>query len=224
MAQEGEAKRGLTAGQVAALLALIVAIAAVYALVVAAVRGRGARGDAGRGAEPAIATGPVVATGPTRAPPLPLAEAEALAREWAAGWQADAQLVGATSGWETGGADGTTRYQTDWTFRYHSAAAGALQVVMVDGQGASAAGQLPARGAPVAVEADWEFVAEDMLLTFLAHGGQGFLRDHPQADVRLQLSGREGGRATWYVSAIDPAAGASLQVKIDALSREVLRD
>ena len=214
MAQEGEAKRGLTAGQGAVLLALVVAIAAVYALVVAAVRGRGA----GRGAESAIATAP------TRPAPLPLAEAEALARAWAAGWQADAQLVGATSGWETGGADGTTRYQTEWTFRYHSAAAGALQVVMVDGQGVSAVGQLPARGAPAPVEADWEFVAEDMLLTFLAHGGQGFLRDHPQADVRLQLSGREGGRATWYVSAIDPAAGAALQVKIDALSREVLRD
>jgi hypothetical protein len=84
--------------------------------------------------------------------------------------------------------------------------------------------QMPVRQAPVPVEADWGFVSQDMLLTFMAKGGQAFLTDHPQASLRAQLSGREGGRPVWYLSAVDPQVGASLQIKIDALSREVLAD
>ena len=61
-----------------------------------------------------------------------------------------------------------------------------------------------------------------MLLTFMAHGGEAFLAAHEQASVRVQLSAREGGRSIWYLNAVDAAAGASFQVKIDALSREVV--
>jgi hypothetical protein len=201
-------KKVLTRGQGTILVVLIVAIAGVYALVALMLRGRDA--------------GPTVAAVPTRPVPVPLSEASAKAGEWAVGWQADAQLVGVTSGWQAGGPSGATLYQSEWTFSYYSAAAGALQIVMVDRQGVSPMQQLPARQAPAPVEADWSFTSDDMLLTFMAHGGQAFLDDHPRASLRLQLSAREGGRPAWYLSAIDPQAGTSLQVRIDALSREVI--
>jgi hypothetical protein len=201
-------KRGLTRGQGAILVVLIVAIGGVYALVAVMFRGRG--------------IGTAVTTAPTRPAPVPLSEASVQAGEWAARWQGDAQLTGVTSGWQAGGPDGATLYQLEWTFSYYSATAGVLRLVMVDRQGAHAMQQLPVRQAPAPVEADWNYDSEDMLLTFMAHGGQAFLEDHSQASVRLQLSGREGGRPAWYVSAIDPQAGASLQVKIDAMSREVI--
>ena len=210
METDAQEKRGLTRGQGAVLLVLIVAIAGVYVLVALALRGRGA-----------ASSGPVQTARPA---PVALSEAQVQAGEWAAGWQADAQLVGVTGGWQAGGSDGATLYPSAWTFSYYSAGAGSVQIVTVEQDGTSALRQMPAHQAPVAVEADWGFVSEDMLLTFVAHGGQAFLADHPQASLRAQLSGREGGRSIWYVSAIDPVAGASLQVKIDALSREVLND
>jgi hypothetical protein len=207
---DAQEKRGLTRGQGAALIVLIVAIAGVYVLIALALRGRGA-----------ASSGPVQPAGPA---PVALSEAQARAREWAAGWQADAQLVGVTGGWQLDGVDGARLYPSAWTFSYYSAGAGSVQIVTVEQDGTSALRQMPVPQRPVPVEADWGFVSEDMLLTFMAHGGQGFLDDHPQASLRAQLSGREGGRSIWYLSAIDPAAGASLQVQIDALSREVLAD
>jgi len=204
---DAQEKRGLTRGQGAALIVLIVAIAGVYVLIALALRGRGG-----------ASSGPVQ---PARPAPVVLPDAQARAREWAAGWQTDAQLVGVTGGWQRAGA---RLYPSAWTFNYFSARTGAVQIVTVAQDGTSALRQLPARQAPVPVEADWGFVSDDMLLTFMAHGGQGFLSDHPQASLRTQLSGREGGRSIWTMSAIDPVASASLQVKIDALSREVLTD
>jgi hypothetical protein len=205
---DAQGKKGLTRGQGTILVVLVLAIAGVYALVALMLRGRDA--------------GPTIATAPTRPAPVPLSEASAKAREWAAAWQADAQLVGVTSGWQAAGPDGATLYQSEWTFSYYSAAAGLLQIVMVDRQGVRTMQQLPARQAPAPVEADWSFTSDDMLLTFMAHGGQAFLDDHPRASLRLQLSAREGGSPAWYLSAIDPQVGASLQVRIDALSREVI--
>ncbi|MBN1642891.1 MAG: hypothetical protein JXA09_16765 [Anaerolineae bacterium] len=207
---EAQEERGLTRRQVTILVVLVLAIVTVYALL--ATMGQ-ERGVGPRGATVLIGPEPVL-----------LSEAHVRAEEVALGWQADAELTGATTGWQGDEQGGRTLRQSAWTFRYYSPGARALQIVSVEPGGASALRQLPVDSAPAAVEADWDFTGEPMLLTFLAHGGQAFLAEHPRASVRAQLSAREGDRSIWYLTAIDPPAGASHQVKIDALSREVVTD
>ena len=208
MATNERKGQGLTRTQVAVLALLVVVIAGVYALVVVYVR----RGRT----KPAP---PVVRTGSA---PVPLPEAHDRAMGFALGWQADATLVGVTGGWDLNGPDAAASEQSEWVFRYYSPSAKALQIVLVAIEGTSALHQVPVHEAPLPVEADWQFLGGDMLLTFLAYGGEAFLADHAQASLRVQLSARESGRSIWYVSAIDAASGTSFQVQIDALSREVL--
>jgi hypothetical protein len=189
------------------LAVLVVAVAGVYTLVVVLSRQR------------AAAPGPAPQSAPAV---VELSEAHSRAQAYAAGWQGDARLVGVTGGWHGIGADLSALSQSSWAFRYYSADARALQVVSVESGGISVLPEVPVRQALSPVEADWSFRGRDILITYLAHGGEAFLADHPQATVRAQLSARQGGRSIWYLSAVDAAAGASHQVRVDALSRRVI--
>jgi hypothetical protein len=69
---------------------------------------------------------------------------------------------------------------------------------------------------------DWSLDSDTLLLSFLGYGGQEFMNAHPSANVHLQLTAKDGGRATWFVTAVDPVARQSLTVGLDAHSREVV--
>lgn len=191
------------------LIGLGVVVAFVYGVLAAALLGRRGR---------PVPTAPV--TGMREALALSAAHEQALAL--AASWQADAQLVGVTTSWLLAAGDRLTMYRPAWSFRFFSAAAGQVQILTVNERGAQALQQIPIRGSPAAVEADWSLGSEDLMMTFLASGGEAFLQSHGQANIHFSLERDGEGRSMWSLIALDPAARESLIVGVDALSHEVV--
>jgi hypothetical protein len=144
------------------------------------------------------------------------------AEKSASRWQPDAQLVGVTTWWHLSGNDALTLYRPAWSFSFYSPATHEVQVVKVDREGAQAVRESRVGVAPAPVEADWAFDSNDLLLTFMAYGGEDFLGEHASANIHFRLSGQEGGRSIWYLSAIDPVSRQSFTLSVDALSREVV--
>jgi hypothetical protein len=169
----------------------------------------------------APAPAPVLAA-PVEAGKPELRVAREQARAWVAGWQPDAQLVSAVAGWQLAGGDRPAPGQASWSFSYYSPAAGLVQIVTVDRAGARPIRQIPVGKAPAPVTADWSLGDGDLLLTFLSHGGEAFLRRHAHVSLHFRLSAQERDRAVWYLSAIAPEARESHVVAVDALSRQVV--
>lgn len=165
---------------------------------------------------------------------LELGVAHEKAQAWAVGWQSDAQLVGAVTRWQLTGGDRLTSYWPSWSFSFYSPAAGQVQTLTVDQAGAQPVRQVSVGKAPVPVKADWSLDSDDLLSTFMAHGGDQFIREHAHVNLHLCLSGQDVGRPAdtvrpadalrpiWYLSAIDPEARRSFVVGVDALSRQVV--
>jgi hypothetical protein len=141
----------------------------------------------------------------------------------ARGWQADAQITGATTSWQVASGDKLTLQRTDWSFSFYSPAAGRVQLVTVNNQGAQSTRQQPVRVPPQPVMPDWTLDSDDLLLTFLGKGGQDFINAHPRANIHLQLKTDEAGRAIWYVTAVDPVGRQTFNLEIDAQSREIVQ-
>lgn len=137
-------------------------------------------------------------------------------------WQADAQLVGATTSWLVASGDRLTLQRPAWSFSFYSPAAHQMQILTVDAQGAQAGRQEPLRVAPREVAPDWNLGSDDLLLTFLSYGGEAFIAAHPNANIHLQLKGDKSGRSIWYITAVDPVAQQSLLVGVDARSRQIV--
>jgi hypothetical protein len=64
--------------------------------------------------------------------------------------------------------------------------------------------------------------SDDLLLIFMAYGGEDFVCEHTRADLHLRLARQDGDRPVWYLSAVDPETRQSLVVGVDALSRQVV--
>jgi hypothetical protein len=144
------------------------------------------------------------------------------AQTWAVGWRSDAQLVGAATRWQPKRGDRLTSYRSSWSFSFYSPAAGQVQTITVDRTGAQPVRQVSVSKAPVPVEADWSLDSDDLLSTFMAYGGDEFIREHARVNLHFRLSGQDAERPTWYLSAIDPEARQSFVVGVDALSRQVV--
>ncbi len=153
---------------------------------------------------------------------LELSDAHRQSLALALSWQPDAQLVGATASWQLASGERLTLSRPAWSFSFYSPSTRQVQVVMVDRNGAQAGPQQRVDTALQHVSLDWSLDGDDLLLTFLSHGGEGFLGAHPKANIHLQLQGEDTNRSTWYIIAVDPAARQSLIVGVDALSRQVL--
>jgi hypothetical protein len=82
--------------------------------------------------------------------------------------------------------------------------------------------QVSVSKAPVPVKADWSLGSDELLYTFMAHGGEAFVREHAHVNLHFYLSGQDAGRPIWYLSAIAPEARQSFVVGVDALSRQVI--
>ena len=145
-------------------------------------------------------------------------EALALALDW----QADAQLSGVMASWQLASGDRLTLSQSAWSFQFFAPVAQQVLMVSVDQRGAQAGPRQAVFTAPQRLVPDWGLDSDTLLLSFLGYGGQDFMNAHPSANVHLQLTAQEGGRATWFVTAVDPLARQSLTVGLDAHSREVV--
>jgi len=156
------------------------------------------------------------------AEPKVLATAYQQAADLAAGWQADAQLVSAGTSWQLASGDRLTLHRPTWTFSYYSPSAGQVQMITAGGEGAELSRRTRADKAPAPVTADWSLDSDDLLLTFMANGGEAFLKGHSFVNIHAQLRADETGRSIWYLSAVDPVARESLTVGIDALSRQII--
>lgn len=154
--------------------------------------------------------------------PLELREFYKEAVALALGWQADAQLVSATTSWQLASGDRLTLQRPAWSFSFYSPSTNQVMVVTADQRGAQAGRQYSVSAAPQQVVSDWQLGSDDLLLTFLSYGGQDFLSTHPSANIHLQLKQDDEGRSVWYVTAVDPVARQSLIVGVDALSRQVV--
>jgi hypothetical protein len=191
------------------LIGLGVVVAFVYGVLAAALLGRRGR--------PA----PTTQVSAMREP-LALSAAHERARATATTWKPDAQLVGVGTSWLLAAGDRLTMYRPAWTFRFHSPAADQIQILTVNERGAQALQQIPSRGSPAPVEADWTLGSEELMMTFLATGGEAFLQEHGQANIHFTLERDQEGRSMWSLIALDPVARESLIVGVDALSREVV--
>lgn len=135
----------------------------------------------------------------------------------------DAQLVGATGSWQLASGDQLTWQRPAWSFSFYSPSTRWLQVVTVDQRGAQAGPRQRVDVAPHHAMLDWSLESDDLLLTFLSHGGEEFIGAHPEANIHMQLKGEDIARSVWYIAAIDPVARQSFVVGVDALSREVVQ-
>jgi len=144
------------------------------------------------------------------------------ARSRAVEWQPDAELVSAAAQWQLAGGERLMLEQASWSFNFYSPATSQVQIIVVDQAGAHPVRQIPVSRAPVPVGAGWSTEGNDLLQTFLAHGGEQFIRQHDPVSVHFRLSAQERGRPTWYLGAIAPEARQSFVVGVDALSRRVV--
>jgi hypothetical protein len=154
---------------------------------------------------------------------LALRDAYKQALAAALGWQPDVQVVGANTSWRLANGDALSLGRPAWSFSFHSAAAGHVQLVTIDQQSARFGPQQPAGAVPQPVAPDWDLDSEELLLTFLSYGGKAFLSAHPGANIHMQLKADEAGRSIWSITAIDPIQRESLLVRVDARTRQVVQ-
>jgi hypothetical protein len=207
--EQAPAKQRFSRGQLTVLVALVIVTLGIYGALTAFF----AR-------QKLVPTS--IAVEPARDGRLELGVAHEKAQTWAVGWRSDAQLVGAVARWQLAGGDRLTPYRPSWSFSFYSPAAGQVQTITVDQAGAQPVRRVPVSKAPVPVEADWSLDGDDLLSTFMAYGGNEFMREHAHVNLHFRLSGQDAGRPIWYLSAIDPEARQSFVVGVDALSRQVV--
>ncbi|MDY7041667.1 MAG: hypothetical protein SVX38_12470 [Chloroflexota bacterium] len=149
------------------------------------------------------------------------AQAQALAQNW----QADAQLVGTRASFrqETPGAVGGGQ---TWSFQFFSPSTSQLYLLPVQGEQpqAESVAVRPVHAEMTFVEVtQWQVDSEDALLLFLSHGGEDFLRQHPEAVINLQLvpPKKEGG-LIWLASGVAQAGREVFFVQIDAQTGSIV--
>lgn len=149
------------------------------------------------------------------------AQAFALAQNW----QGDAQLAGARASFRQEAAGAIGGGQT-WSFQFFSPSTSRLYLLSV--QGEQAQGELAVerlvRAEMTYVEVtQWRVDSEEALLIFLSHGGEEFLRQHPEAVINLQLvPPKKNGGLIWLASGVAPGGQAVFFVQIDAQTGSVI--
>ena len=149
------------------------------------------------------------------------AQAQTLAQKW----QADAQLVGARASFRQEKPGVIGGGQT-WSFQFFSPSTSQLYLLSVQGEQAQAESAVERRvhAEVTSVEvAQWQVDSEEALLFFLSHGGEEFLRKHPEAAINLQLvPPKKDGGLIWLASGVSQAGRAVFFVQIDAQTGSVI--
>jgi hypothetical protein len=152
-------------------------------------------------------------------------EAYGQARAAAQAQAVDAQPVSASARWQVASQEALLDGAGCWTFVFYAPSSGhALDVVVNAGVG-RVVNQTRVWVAPGSLaEGAWQAGPRDIMLVFLAYGGQAFLDGHPQAVVDLHLAEGDQGGPVWTIVALDPGDGGLFSSLIDAGTRQVLSD
>jgi hypothetical protein len=173
---------------------------------------------------PAHGAGPERGPSPTpwvgAAPAVALSDGEAMARESARAWAADAALLKAEAMWQpAGGWVEVDSPPVSWSYYYYSVGGRAITAVAVHGERAFVAPAVQVSHVPATLRVfpppQGDAVA---WLSFRGAGGDDFLAAHPGAIVQLTL--RQAGQPVWLVAAYTPED--RLEVAVDATSGLVL--
>jgi len=155
--------------------------------------------------------------------PVDLWDAYEQARAAARAQAQDAQLVSASTQWQTVSKGALSHGARNWTFVFYSPGDSRSLDVVVNAGVARVASQTQAWVVPsVLPESAWQTGPSDVLLAFLACGGRTFLDEHPHAAVDLHLARDRDGRPTWTVVALDVGDRSLLSVMVDAGTGQVL--
>jgi hypothetical protein len=165
----------------------------------------------------------VVAPVPTPRATVELWDAYGQARAAVRAQAEDAQLVSASTQWQTANERTLLGGAHNWTFVFHSPASRSSFDVAADAGTAQVVNETGVEIAPETMdEGAWQAGPQDALLVFLAAGGRAFLAKHPQAMVDLHLGRDDAGRMVWTVVALDPGDRSLLSVLVDAETNEIL--
>jgi hypothetical protein len=147
-------------------------------------------------------------------------QAEKVAKEW----RDDARLSSATAAWSRPTVAELTTGQTAWGFSFVSPSAGETAIVTVVGQQAERVQVQRVSKVPELLDvAGWQVDSPLAIRTFLDHGGEGFLRDHPDSEIHLRLSTRaEDGTIFWLAVGLSADGQSSAFLQIDAITGLVL--
>jgi hypothetical protein len=147
-------------------------------------------------------------------------QAEKVAREW----RSDARLSGATAAWNRPAAAELTTGRTAWGFSFVSPSAEEMAIVTVTGQQVERIQAQPVSKVQELLDAaGWQVDSPQAARTFLEHGGEGFLRDHPDSDIHLRLSTRaKEGTILWLAIGLSADGQSSTFLQMDAISGRVL--
>ena len=137
----------------------------------------------------------------------------------------DAQLVSASTQWQTVSEDALLEGAGSWTFVFYSPQSSQVLDVVVNDDVARVLNRTQAWVVPLALtEANWRTGPRDALTAFLACDGRAFLDEHPEAVVDLHLMEDSGGGAVWSIVALDLGSRAVLSVVVDAETGLVVSD
>lgn len=159
--------------------------------------------------------------------PLELWDAYALAHEVARVQANDAQLVSASTQWQTVSEQTLLDGTSNWSFVFYSPANKSSLDIVANAQEAQVVNQTRvwAASSPLP-EGAWQEGPREALLVFLAYGGRTFLTEHPDAMVDLHLADGEanGNRegAAWTIVALNPEDRSLFPSQIDAATNQVL--
>jgi len=155
--------------------------------------------------------------------PVDLWDAYEQARAAARAQAQDAQLVSASTQWQTVSKGALSHGARNWTFVFYSPGDSRSLDVVVNAGVARVASQTQAWVVPsVLPESAWQTGPSDVLLAFLACGGRTFLDEHPHAAVDLHLARDRDGGPTWTVVALDVGDRSLLSMMVDAGTGQVL--
>jgi len=147
-------------------------------------------------------------------------QAEKVAKEW----QSDARLSSATAAWSRATVAELTTGRTAWGFSFVSPSAQETAIVTVVGQQVEQVQVQQVSKVPELLDvAGWQVDSPLAARTFLEHGGEGFLRDHPDSEIHLRLSTRaEEGTIFWLAVGLSADGQSSAFLQIDAITGRVL--
>lgn len=195
--------------------ALLLVVVAVYGVLLFVVSG-GLGGNLPRVGPPGGPTPAYEALTAREAYP----RAEKVAREW----RGDARLSSATAAWSQPTVAELATGRTAWGFSFVSPSAEETAIVTVIGQQAERVQVQRASKVPELLDAvGWRVDSPQAMRMFLDHGGEGFLRDHPESEIHLRLSTRaEEGTILWLAVGLSADGQSSAFLQIDAITGRVL--
>jgi len=199
------------------LVILGVVLVLVYGTLAVLIVGFSGRGSA--------ATAPT-SEGGTGDGPLTAREAYALAVSEAQNWREDAQLVSATASWANVASEEQLAADVAWGFTFLSAQSAETQILSVTRVGAERAREMRSPSSMRTADVtSWQVDSPEVVNLFLEQGGRDFLSQHPGATISLRLGQEEeSSRLVWLAIAIQSAEKATMVLKVDASTGEVLND